>query len=59
MEENIVVIRGSKIFCFDFDWPKSSDENLKHTIEFVIKSIEPIAENRKKRLNNYHPNTSI
>ena len=48
MEENIVVIRGLKIFYFDFDWPKGSDENFKHKIEFVIKSIEPIAENKKK-----------
>ena len=49
MEENIVVIRGLKIFYFDFDWPKGSDEKFKHKIEFVIKSIEPVAENKKKR----------
>ena len=44
-----MVIRGLKIFYFDFDWPKGSDENFKHKIEFVIKSIEPVAENKKKR----------
>ena len=59
MEENMVVIRGTKIFYFDFDWPKGSDENLNHKIEFIIKRIEPVAENKKKRLNNYYPNTSI
>ena len=55
----MVVIRGTKIFYFDFDWPKGSDENLNHKIEFIIKRIEPVAENKKKRLNNYYPNTSI
>ena len=40
----MVVIRGPKIFYFNFDWPKGSDENLKHKIEFFIKSIEPAAE---------------
>ena len=28
MEENITVIRDSKTFCFDFDFPKDVDENL-------------------------------
>ena len=46
----MVVIRGPKIFYFNFDWPKGSDENLKHQIEFFIKSIEPAAENKKKEI---------
>ena len=50
MEENMVVIRGPKIFYFNFDWPKGSDENLKHKIEFFIKSIELAAENKKKEI---------
>ena len=59
MEENIVVIRGLKIFYFDFDWPKGSDENFKHKIEFVIKSIEPVAENKKKIQSKYKNVNSI
>ena len=40
MEEVMVVIRDSKTFCFNFDWPKYVDENLKHKInnKFIIKS---------------------
>ena len=37
MEENVIVIRDSKTFSFNFDWPKNVDENLKHMIEFIIK----------------------
>ena len=37
MEENIIVIRDPKVFCFDFDWPKDVDENLKLETEFIIK----------------------
>ena len=48
MEENMIVIRGPKTFYFDFDWPKVVDENLKHKIEFTIKSNEPLAENKVK-----------
>ena len=33
---------------FDFDWPKDVDENLKHEIEFIIKSNESLAENKIK-----------
>ena len=32
MEENMIVIRDSKSFYFDFDWPKYIDENLKHEL---------------------------
>ena len=30
MEENMIVIKYSKNFRFNFDWPKDVDENLKH-----------------------------
>ena len=30
MEETITVIRDPKYFCYNFDWPKNVDENLKH-----------------------------
>ena len=33
MEENMVVIRNPKTFCFNFDLPKDVDENLKGEIE--------------------------
>ena len=46
MEENIIVIRDPKTFCFNFDWPKYVEENLKHEIEFIIKSNESLAEKK-------------
>ena len=48
MEENMIVIRDSSTFCFDFDWPKGDDENLKHEIKFIIKSNKSLAENKTK-----------
>ena len=48
MEENMIVIRDPRIFYFDFDCPKDVDENLKHKIEFTIKSNEFLAENKIK-----------
>ena len=45
MEENMIVIRDSKTF-FYFDWPKNVDENLKHEIEFIVKSNESLAEKK-------------
>ena len=48
MKENMVVIREPKNFYFDFDWPKNADENLKHEIEFIIKSNESLAKNKIK-----------
>ena len=48
MEGSVVVIRDPKTFCFNFDWPKNIDENLKHEVEFVIKSNESLAENKIK-----------
>ena len=48
------MIRDPKRFCFNFDWPKHVDENLKHEIEFIIKRNESLAGNEiKTRLNNY------
>ena len=44
MEENMVIIRDPKTFYFD--WPKYVDENLKHEIEFTIKSNESLTENK-------------
>ena len=35
-------------FCFNFEWPKYVDENLKHEIEFIIKSNESLTENKTK-----------
>ena len=48
MEENMIVIRDPKIFCFNFDWPKDVDENLKHENELIMKSNESLAENETK-----------
>ena len=48
MEENTIVIRDDKTLCFNFDWTKNVDENLKHEIEFIIKSNESLAENKIK-----------
>ena len=45
----MIVIRDPKTFCFNFDWPKHSDENLKDEIEFIIKSNEYLAENKIKK----------
>ena len=48
MEENIIMIRDPKTFCFNFDLPKYVDENLKHEIEFIVKINESLAENKVK-----------
>ena len=48
MEENMIVIRNSTTFYFNSDWPKDVDENVKHEIEFIIKSNESVAENKMK-----------
>ena len=49
MEENMIVITDSKTFCFNFHLSKYFDENLKHEIEFIIKSNESLAENKIKK----------
>ena len=46
----MIVIRDPKTFCFNFDWPKHVNENLKHEIEFIIKSNESLTENKIKKL---------
>ena len=48
MEKLMIIIRDPKTFCFRFDLPKDVDENLKHEIEFIIKSNESFAENKIK-----------
>ena len=48
MEENMIVIRDPKTFCFNFYLPKEVDENLKREIEFIIKRNESLAENKIK-----------
>ena len=30
----MIVIKDSKTFRFNFDWPKDVDENLEHKVEF-------------------------
>ena len=47
-EENMIVVRYPKTFCFNFDLPKDSDENLKHEIEFIIKNNESLPGNKIK-----------
>ena len=44
----MIVIRDPKTFCFNFDWPKNVDQNVKHEIEFIIKINESLAENKIK-----------
>ena len=51
MKENKIVIRDPKTFYSDFDWSKNVDENLKHDINFIIKSNESLAENKTKNEN--------
>ena len=48
MEQNMIVIRDSKNFSFNFGWPNDVDDNLSHEIEFSIKSNESLAENKIK-----------
>ena len=48
MEQNMTVASDPKTFCLSFNWPKYVDENLKHEIEFIIKSNESLAENKIK-----------
>ena len=44
----MIMIRDPKTVCFNFDWPKDVDENVKHEIEFIIKINESLAENKIK-----------
>ena len=45
----MIVIRDPKTFSFNLDWPKDVDEDLKHEIEFIIKSIESLPESKIKK----------
>ena len=49
MEENMILIRDPKTFCFKFDRLKVADDNLKHETEFIIKSNDYLAENKIKK----------
>ena len=40
----MIAIKNPKTFCFNFDWPRDVDKNLKHEIEFIVKSNEFLAE---------------
>ena len=44
----MILIREPQTFCFNFNWLKYVDKNLKHEIEFIVKSIESLAENKLK-----------
>ena len=44
----MIVIKDPKTFSFHFDRPKYFDENLKHEIEFIIKSSESLIDNKIK-----------
>ena len=48
IEENMILIRDPKTFCFNCNWQKDVDENLKNETEFIIKSNESLAENKIK-----------
>ena len=48
MEENMILIRGPKMFCFHLDQPKDVDDTLKQETEFIINSNESLAENQTK-----------
>ena len=45
----MIVIRSPGTCRFNIDWPKNFDENLKHEIEFIIKSNESLSENKMKK----------
>ena len=48
MKENMIAIIDPKTFCFNFDWPKDLDENLKYESKFVTKSNESLAGHKIK-----------
>ena len=48
MGKNMIAVRDSETFSFNFNWQIDVDENLKHEIEFVIKSNKSLAENKIK-----------
>ena len=44
----MIVTRDPKTFCFNFYWSKQVDENLKHEIEYILKTNESLTENKMK-----------
>ena len=48
MEEKMIMIRDPKLFCYNFNWPKNVDENLRHEIESIIKSNKYLTKNKIK-----------
>ena len=44
----MIVIRDPKTFSFNFDWLKDVNENLKHKIDFIIKSNESLAGKKRE-----------
>ena len=48
MEENMIVIRDPKTFCFNFGWPKDVEKNLKRETEFIKKIYIYLAQNKMK-----------
>ena len=48
MEENMILIKDPKIFCFNFYLPKDVDQNLQQEIKFIKKTNEFLAENEIK-----------
>ena len=43
MQENVIMIRAHKTFCFSFDLPKDVDKNLNLETEFILKNNESLA----------------
>ena len=39
MKENMIVMRDPKAFCFNFDWTKDDNENLKNDTEFKAMNL--------------------
>ena len=48
----MTVMRDPKTFCFNFEWPKCVEENLKYLIKFIIKMNESLVENKIKNKKN-------
>ena len=50
------MIRDPKSFCFNFDFHKDTNENLKPAIEFIIKSNEYLKQllSKYKNENNFN-----
>ena len=60
MAGNMIVIRDPKTFCFNVDLSEDFHENLKHEIEFIIRSNESLVEIIIKiRLKNYCKSISM